>query len=68
MYDGDLWKGEAQVVRHADKAMLVEHEGEEGWVPYSQIDEDSELQEDSALWAEGEIVIPLWLAAKNGWA
>lgn len=67
-YSSDLWKGECMVVKHHEKAMLVRHENEEGWIPYSQIHDDSELYESSEPNEEGELVIPYWLADKHRWA
>ena len=49
-------------------AILVEDEdGEEVWIPNSQIDDDSEIWEDSELKEEGKLVISEWLATKKGW-
>jgi hypothetical protein len=64
----NLWKGEAFVVRQGFEAMLCNHENEDAWIPYSQIHDDSELWNKSAAGESGELVIPLWLAVKNGWA
>lgn len=64
----ELWKGEATVLRHHHNAMLVDHEGEEAWIPYSIIHDDSELWESSDTQEDGELVIPLWKAEKEGWA
>ena len=50
------------------KAILVEDEdGEEVWILNSQIDDDSEIWEDSELKEEGKLVISEWLATKKGW-
>jgi len=67
-YNSDLWKGECMVVKHGKKAMLIRHENEEGWIPYSQVHDDSTLYEYSQVNEEDELVIPYWLAAKQGWA
>lgn len=66
-YVDDQWAGEGTVVARGRAAMLVDVEGEEGWVPYSQIGDDSELGETAKMEAVGELIIPLWLAIKNGW-
>jgi len=52
-----------KAVRETEKALLVEIEGEEFWLPKSQIDDDSEVYKDGT---EGTLVIPLWLAEKHG--
>jgi len=49
-------------------AILVEDEdGEEVWIPNSQIDDDSEIWEDSEKGEEGKLVISEWLATQKGW-
>ena len=62
-----LWSGECFIVRHHTKSMLVDHENEEYWIPYSQIHDDSELYEKTSVNEDGKLVIPLWLAEKAGW-
>ena len=50
------------------KAILVEDEdGEEVWIPNSQIDDDSDIWEDSEKGEEGKLVISEWLATQKGW-
>lgn len=50
------------------KAILVEDEdGNEVWSPNSQIDDDSEIWEDSEKGEEGKLVISEWLATQKGW-
>ena len=66
-YGDDLWEGECFIVRHHEKAMLVDHDNEEYWVPYSEIDQDSDLTRDSEPNEEGRLVISYWLAKKAGW-
>jgi len=54
--------------RKTDAAILVEDEdGEEVWIPISQLDDDTEIWEDSEIGEEGKLVIPEWLATKKGW-
>jgi hypothetical protein len=62
-----MWKGDVVVVRRTYKAVLVNHENEEAWIPYSQIHDDSEIYEVSCEGEKGALVIPEWLAEKNGW-
>jgi len=45
------------------KALFVDADGEEMWIPQSQIDEKSEVYLPGD---EGELVIPLDLAEKKG--
>jgi hypothetical protein len=54
-----------QVVRATGKALLVLVEGEEVWIPRSQIQEDSEVQDEGD---SGTLVIPMWLAEEKGLA
>jgi hypothetical protein len=48
-------------IKETEAALLVEIEGEEFWVPKSQIDDDSEVYKADT---EGTLIIPLWLAEK----
>lgn len=50
-------------IRGSDKAILCEIDGEEVWIPQSQIDEDSEVWESGQ---EGTLVITAWLAKQKG--
>jgi len=65
--DDDLWNGDCFVVKHRVNAMLVNHDNEEHWIPYSQIHDDSELYESTPINEDGNLVIPYWLAKKAGW-
>ena len=52
------------VVRETAKALLVRlADGEERWVPQSQIDDDSEVYGDGD---EGTLIISEWWASKEG--
>lgn len=54
--------------RKTDAALLVEDEdGEEVWIPNSQVHDDSEIWDESKIGDEGKLVIPEWLALKKGW-
>lgn len=57
------WEGEVTVIRDSGKALLVEYEGEEVWIPKSQIDDDSEVWKEGQ---EGTLIIPYWLAEEKG--
>lgn len=46
-----------------DEAVLCEIEGEETWLPWSQIDDGSEIE---GVGDEGTIWIPQWLASEKG--
>lgn len=48
-----------------EKAILVEIEGEEHWIPQSQIDDDSEV---FSAGDEGTLVITEWIAEQKGLA
>jgi hypothetical protein len=58
--------GDAQVIRETDKALLVDLDGSEVWVPKSVVHDDSEVW--SAENAVGDLVVKYWWAAKNGLA
>ena len=57
--------GEARALRDSGKALLVEVEGEEFWVPHSAIHADSEIY-DAEENGEGELVLERWYAEKEG--
>jgi len=64
------WEGEVEVVKVAEKALLVrpdEDEEKEGWVPFSLIDEESTINEDSGDGDTGVLIIPNWKAEELGW-
>lgn len=60
------WSGEVVVIESTPKALLVEYEGEEIWVPKSQIQDDSEIYSAKQIGETGELVIPYWLAEEKG--
>jgi hypothetical protein len=47
------------------KAMLVDWHGEEIWIPFSQVHNDSELHEDDT--SGRKLVVSSWLAGREGW-
>ena len=48
--------------RETDKAIRVKIDGEEYWIPKSQISEDSEVFKDES---EGTLIITEWIAEKK---
>lgn len=54
---------DTRALRATDKAPLCLIEGEEIWVPRSQIDDDSEV---SDVGDEGELVTSMWWAKQQG--
>lgn len=59
---------EVTLVRKTEAALLVEDEnGEEVWIPLSQVHDDSEIWGDTEIGEKGKLVIPEWLATKKGW-
>ena len=48
-------------------AMLATDGDIEAWVPFSLLQDDSELTRDSPIGAQGLITIPLWKAEQIGW-
>lgn len=48
-----------------DAAFLIE--GDEEWVPFSQIMPDSEIGEGCDKGDEGILVVTTWIARKKGW-
>lgn len=56
-------KLDATALRSTDKALLVEVDGEELWIPHSQIDDDSEVYREGDA---GQLVISEWIAKQKG--
>ena len=54
---------DAVLVAETDRAILVEYEDEEVWLPKSRIDYDLGTAKGSFI----DIELPLWLAIRNGW-
>lgn len=54
-----------EAIAQTDKALLCEIEGDQYWVPQSQIDDDSEVYERGH---SGKLVVTEWWARKNGLA
>ena len=53
--------------RATDKALLVVIEGDEFWIPQSQIHEDSEVFDDGEH-STGVLVVTEWIAQQKGLA
>jgi len=54
---------DVKVIKETDSALLVEIEGENHWIPQSQIDDDSEVWQAGQ---SGDLMISNWLARKKG--
>ena len=52
-------------ILETEKAILCEYDGEEFWIPFSQIHDDSEVYEQGDT---GQLIISRWLARKKGLA
>lgn len=52
-----------RLIRQTEKAALCRIDGEEMWLPWSQIDEGSEIAKDGD---SGTVYIPRWLAVDKG--
>jgi len=63
MFDHECY---AQVVAATAAALLCDIDGEEIWIPKSELGGGSEITEDSTPGDEGTIVIPGWLAEERG--
>ena len=66
MMDDKMVRIEVEVIKMHDQSMLVEYEGEQEWIPYSLIEDESEITEFSEEGDEGELVIPRWKAEEVG--
>lgn len=56
-----------QVLAKSEAAILVRHPDEKHkvWIPFSQIESRSEINEYSEKDEEGSLIIPAWLAQKK---
>ena len=64
------YPNEVEVIRESDsgKALLVkDDEGEEFWVPKSQIHDDSEVFKPAGVNSYGRLIVTEWLAKEKGW-
>lgn len=52
-------------LRSTDKAILVDIDGDEHWIPQSQVHEDSEVYRQGQT---GTLVITQWIAKQRGLA
>lgn len=52
-------------IAETPKAILVEINGQEYWIPQSQVDDDSDVYKEGD---EGKLIIKAWLAEKLGLA
>ena len=50
-------------LKDTDLAILVEIDGEEYWIPQSQVHEDSEVYQEGD---EGRLVVSYWFAKREG--
>lgn len=53
---------ECKILRHSEKAIQIEFDGEQMWIPKSQIDEPEELPPAG----NAEISITAWIAKQKG--
>lgn len=64
MAHGETEEFEDVVAKNAtEKAVLCEIDGEDHWIPRSQIDDDSEVYEKGH---EGKLVVTRWIAEQKG--
>jgi len=57
---------DAEVVRVTALALLVNIDGDEYWLPKSQLKDEGDLGEASEAGDKGSIAIPRWLAEDKG--
>lgn len=60
------YDAEATVIHVSPRALLVEIDGEQFWVPHSQIHDESELSQDSSPGDSGTLVMSTWIAEQKG--
>lgn len=52
-----------EVIRETERALLVLIEGEEHWIPKTQIDDDSEVYSQKT--SGGRLVVTAWIAKEK---
>jgi len=62
----DVAEVDVEVVVHGEKAVKVSNGNIEVWIPYSLIDEDSEVHERTPVGVTAALVIPEWKALELG--
>ena len=69
MRDDEETYSKQVTLKHVHKeALLVEDdEGEEVWIPFTQIHDDSEIWDESKKGEKGKIVVSEWIAKRVGW-
>ena len=55
---------EVTCIAETDKAILVQVDGENCWVPKGQVHDDSEVYAENHV---GKLVVTAWFARKVGW-
>jgi chemotaxis protein histidine kinase CheA len=58
-----VWLYDCNILKATDKAILIEHDGEEYWLPLSQVAETHRLHEGDIGTTVG---ISEWIAQKKG--
>lgn len=58
----EIYSVEATVLRHTEKAVQIEVDGEEFWLPRSQLFDDDELPETGSV----RIKMASWIAKAKG--
>jgi hypothetical protein len=51
------------VIRKSDAALFCLIDGERVWIPFSQIDDDSEVYDEDT---EGQLIVTEWIAIQKG--
>lgn len=58
----EIFTVEAFVLRHTPRAVLISYEGEEIWLPRSQLIDDEELPQEGAA----RVKMTAWIAKEKG--
>jgi len=63
-YADPVYLDDCTCIKETDKALLIEYEGDEFWIPKSQIvDGDSEVDSEGDI---GVLAITQWIAEEKG--
>ena len=56
-----------EVKAETDRALLCMIDGDEVWLPRSQIHRGGDVDDSSAVGSSGSIILTAWIAREKGW-
>jgi hypothetical protein len=62
----DVYETYVEIIRTTELAILCDIDGEEVWIPRSQVESGGEIGADASEGDEGLIVLSAWVAREKG--